>query len=404
MASTHRASTLPAARALCALLLALAACRAAEPVPRDGDASGDPGQGEVEVAGARGGWQARLVLDRAPVGIWTVRAVPFLPRYGTPEVVALDDLGRCHVLIPYSGKWTPLSCIEDGRWLGALAAADVDPRVPGGELYVGGQAGNLYQVIGHAEGSLEARRIAAFPGQELHTLVAGPLDPRVEGPVLFAFTHPGGLHRLRPTGPHGGFESELLEELPGRVRDAVVLDAGPGGARIATASRDGRVAILVTEPGGMRWETVHTAPMGAGRLALAAPRAGQGMLLYSTRDDGRVLRHELADGGSWRTETIYLGPQGPRGLAAGRFHADPKVESVAVFGYSREVVLLTREGAAWRAETVFVDQDKGHWLEVAELDGRNGTDELLCTGYGGRVVLLARPAGYGLEPGPALGP
>src|SRR5690606_21673960 len=96
-------------------------------------------------------------------------------------------------------------------------------------------------------------------------------------------------------------------------------------------------------------------PMGVGRLALAPAREGSGTVLYSTRDDGRVLRHAEGAGGAWETTTVYIGPQGPRGLAAGRFHADPEVESVAVFGYSREVVLLTREGEQWSAETIFVD-------------------------------------------------
>lgn len=399
----HEDSRRGALRLGCFLLplLALGACRTSG----TGDRDDAPAAGS-RVSGTRGDWRAELVLDRGTVGIWRVGAVPFLPRFGTPEVIALDDAGRCSVVVPYSGKWTALTAVEDGRWLGALACGDVDPRVPDAELYVGGQAGNLYQVVGHASGPLAARLIARFPGEELHTLVAGVLDPRVEGGVLLAFTSPGGLYRLQPTGVDGGFESELLEPLAGRVRDALVLSSDAEGTRLATASRDGRVAILNLGADGATWDTIHDAPMGAGRLAMAPARADRGTVLYSTRDDGRVLRHEESSSGTWSTETIYVGPQGPRGLAAGRFTVvaggTEAVESVAVFGYSSEVVVLSRDGAAWRAETIFVDRDKGHWLEAAELDGRNGTDELLATGYGGRVVLLARPPGYGLPPGAAL--
>lgn len=388
---------------LLALLLALLppACRASSPAAPPSEGPPVPG---ARLEGARAGWQAELVLETAPAGIWTVQALPFLARYGTPEVVALDDRGRCHVLIPYSGRWTALTGPEDGRWLGALACVDLDPRLPGPELYVGGQSGNLYQVVVHRDGPLEQRRIARFAGEELHTLVAGELDPRVPGAVLLAFTGSGTAHRLRPGSQDGAFQVDVLIDLPGRVRDALVLEEGPGGSRIALASRDGTLSILRIEAQGPRLEVLHAEPMGVGRIARAPARPDSGTVLYSTRDDGRVLRHAEGPDGVFETTTIHVGPQGPRGLATGPFHDDPDLESVAVFGYSAEAVMLTREGELWRAETIFVDRDKGHWLSSAELDGRNGTRELLASGFGGRVVLLRRPPGYALPLGPALTP
>jgi len=134
--------------------------------------------------------------------------------------------------------------------------------------------------------------------------------------------------------------------------------------------------------------------MGMGRIALRPTRPGAPLVLYTTLDDGRIVRHEETTNG-WRAETIYLGPQGPRGIAAGRFDADPEVETVAVFGYGKKVELLTRGDTRWTAETLFEDEDKGHWLCTAEVDGRNATRELVASGFGGRVVLLTRPPGYG---------
>jgi len=384
------------------VLLALVAACASRGRRHDGVAGdGDPARGEVVLPGAAEGWRATLVLDEAPTGIWTVRALPVLAHTATPELVGLDDRGRCHVCISYSGKWTPRTLVEDGGWLGALAHGDVDPRLAGAELYAGGERGNLYQVVAHPHGALDCRLIAHLPGRELHTLLAGELDPGSPGPELLAFTRPGGLFRITPTGPDGTFETTALGDLPGRVRDALVLPPSPrdGTAtpRMATVSRSGELALLELDADGPRWTAIESGPMGRGRLARAPSRAGEPLVLYSTLDDGRVQRHaERADGG-WRTETIYAGPQGPRGLAAGRFHADPELESVAVFGYSRDVRLLTRTADGWQVEPVFRDLDRGHWLERAELDGRNGTDELVTSGYAGRIVLLARPPGYGSD-------
>ncbi|MFV1959292.1 MAG: hypothetical protein ACC662_07750, partial [Planctomycetota bacterium] len=153
---------------------------------------GDPREGEVPLPAAEG-WQARLVLDNQGVGVWTVKSFPVFPQLACPEVVALDDRGRCLVLTNYSGKWAALETIREGVWLGGLAFGDVDPRIPGTELYTGSQTGNLYQVLAHAEGYLEHRRIARIEGRAVNTLVAGELDGR-PGRELLLFTWPGGLY------------------------------------------------------------------------------------------------------------------------------------------------------------------------------------------------------------------
>ncbi len=356
----------------------------------------DPRFGEVPLE-AEGGWKASLVLDNGKTGIWTVRSFPIFTQYAAPEVVGLDDEGVAHVLVSYSGKWFPRRVIHDGRWLGGIAFGDIDPRILGGELYLGGQKGHLFQVLPHDDGGLSGRRIASFPGREIHTIVAGDLDAGSPGREVLVFTRPGALYLVTPTGKDGTFVSRKLAELPGRYRDAAVLPASGGGSpRIAAVSRSGTLDLFTVFRGKVERKTVFRSAMGMGRLALR--RGSLPPVLYATLDDGRILRFEEGEGGRWKKETIYLGPQGMRGCVAGRFDADPEVETVAVFGYSKKVQLLSRKkGGRWKAETIFVDRDKGHWLEVAELDGRNGTEEILGSGYGGRIFLLSRPPGYGLS-------
>lgn len=351
----------------------------------------DPSLAEVPLE-AHAGWRASLVLDVGETGVWCVRAFDVFETYATPELVGLDDAGRCHVLVGYSGKWTPLSRVHDGKWLGCAAHDDVDPRADGRELYVAGQGGNVYQLRAYPHGALDARLVAHLPGREVHTLLAGDLDPRQPGRELLAFTRPGGLFRLAPTAADGAFETAFLGELPGRVREALVLPDG----RIATVSRDGHLRLVSLTRSGLRSEVLHEESMGMGRIA-RRDDAGP-TVLYLTLDDGRVLRLEESSNG-WTSETIYAGAQGPRGLVSGRFTEDPADECVAVFGYSGRVQLLTRRAdGPWSVETIFSDRDRGHWLEAAELDGRNGTDELVASGYSGRIVLIARPPGYGRSP------
>ncbi|MHC4137344.1 MAG: hypothetical protein ACYS0K_20535, partial [Planctomycetota bacterium] len=88
-----------------------AAPEAAAPRP-----AADPRQGAVPLP-AEEGWRAQLVIDQGDVGIWTVKAFPIFDSVGSDELVALDDSGRCLILIPYSGRWTTLECIHEGAWL-----------------------------------------------------------------------------------------------------------------------------------------------------------------------------------------------------------------------------------------------------------------------------------------------
>ena len=358
-------------------------------------AKADPAKAEVSLP-ALAGWNATLVLDNAGVGIWTVEAFPVIPQSGTLEIVGLDDLGRAQICSGYSGKWTPTSVVSDGKWLGGLAHGEVDPRIEGSETYVGSQQGNLYQIVAWPHGVLDYRLIAHLPGREIHTLVAGEVDAANAGPELIVFTRPGGVYRVTPTGAHGTFEVKDLGDYDGRVRQALVLPAiGDEPPELATVSHNGRLEMLQLTTQGPRWRVVYRDAMGLSRIARRPSPDGAPLVLYTSHDDGRILRHERRPDDLWETETIYHGPQGPRGVVAGAFAESADVETVAIFGYSRKVELLTRAPDGWQTELIFEDLDKGHWLATAELDGRNGTREIITSGYSGRVVMLSRPPGFG---------
>lgn len=370
-------------------------------------------QGETTLAvplEAAPGWNAERI-HKSDGGVWYARIDKVVDSFGANEVIVGDDKGRLLLLSVYSGQWTAHHVVCDGQWLAPTCSSDVDPRVPGRELYAAGKSGSVHRVVlvpePFARFRLASREIGHAAGEEFHAVVAADLEPG--GPAeLLAFGISGACFQLVAEATGEAFSMRLVATLPGRVRDVVVEPGAHGApARLYAVARSGDWLRLQLHDGRLHQEVLRHEDCGLGRIAMAKQWPG---VFYLTRDDGLVLRLRLEADGRIVREPIFAGGQGLRGVAAGRFFADGR-EAIAVYGYDRTVRLVSRvDGGAWQAETVFVSAQRGHWLAVGELDGRNGTDELVATGFDGDVVLLARPPGHALPgvalpaPAPALEP
>lgn len=358
-----------------------------------------PSEGEVPVVAAPD-WRGTLIYN-GDAGVWYLQVDKLVAVYGHDEVVATDDKGRVLVLSVYSGKWTETWTTPDGQWLAPTRPADVDPRIPGEELYAAGKGGNVHQLtlqpLPFGKFSLQSKEIGHAAGEEFHAVLAADVDAARPGCELLAFGITGTVYQLRAVDDGIGFSMVELAELPGRVRDtAVVRDPRTGANMIVAASRSGDLLQLRLAAGALQSTVLAHETSGLGRLSVRPVGEGEGTVLYVTRDDGVLLRFQIGADGRAVRELIFAGEQGLRGVAAGRFHEDGR-EAVAVYGYGRAVHLITRGPAGgWQAETIWKSLQQGHWLTVGELDGRNSTDELVCSGFDGQVVLLARPVGYGL--------
>lgn len=363
---------------------------------------------EQESVAAAPGWTGQ-VIHSGPDGVWYARVAEFVDAYGPPEVLVTDDAGRVLVLTPYSGKWTARSVIPDRQWLALNTPAAVDPAAPGSQLYVAGRAGNVHQVVvqedAFGDWSLRSRELGHAAGEEFHAVVAGDLDPERPGGEVLAFGITGAVYLLHPGAGEEAtrpFEMRRVGTALGRVRDTVLRDT-TGGPCVLGVSRAGHLLEFRLRAGALEQRTLLREPMGLGRIA-RGPAQGPGSgALWVTRDDGVLLRLELADDGGLTRERVFVGDQGLRGVAVGRFHT-PAREAVAVYGYGSKVQVVSRADpdSPWEVETLYDNPDRGHWLAVGELDGRNATDEIIATGFGGRVVLLARPVGYGVEAAAAV--
>jgi len=342
------------------------------------------------------GWRAQTIHD-GEAGVWYAHVDQVVEDYAPPEVIATDDDGRFFVFTVYSGNWTAHSCIADGQWLAPSRPADVDPRVPGRELYAAGRGGSVHRITlrdqPFARFSLESREIGHVGGEEFHTVLAAEFSPQSNDELL-VFAISGAVFRVVPRDEGDGFDLVKVGSVAGRVRDALVARLpGSDSATVLGVSRRGDLIAMQLRQGGLISQVLMHEDNGLGRIA-ASPVDG---VFYVTRDDGVLLRVAIDEDGGVTREPILATDQGLRGVAAGRFFADGR-EAVAVYGYNRIVQLVSRvDGGKWQVEDIYTGAQKGHWLTVGELDGRNATDELIATGFDGEIVLLSRPAGYGMS-------
>ena len=341
----------------------------------------------------REGWEARAWLDQGTVGVWTVQCLDVVPDYAGPEVVAVDDKGRLHILFTYSGRMYSWQVVEDREWLGGVWLADVDPAIPGPELYTGGRRGNLYQIVWKPWAAFSVVSPCHVNG-ELNNVVAADFEPSRPGLELIGFLHPRGIVRFRPENQ---FAPEEVNADAIRLRDAAVFRDGDRDSAMV-ASRDGTLGVLrAGNDGKYAIDVIARRSNGFGRVTKSPWTENGFPVFFAGCDDGAVLRVSRDASGRFVARDIWVGTRGVRGVAADVFGADPAQETVAVFGYGREIVMLERtQGGTFGATTVFTDREKGHWLCAGELDDRNSTRELVACGFGGRVVVLSRTPGFGV--------
>jgi hypothetical protein len=282
------------------------------------------------------GWRAERI-HKSDGGVWYAHIDKVVDAYGQNEVIAGDDKGRLLLLTVYSGQWTAHSVVCDGQWLAPTCSSDVDPRVPGRELYAGGKSGTVHRVVLRREPfarfHLESIEIGHAAAEEFHAVVAADLVPGGSEELL-AFGITGATFQLSAEATGDAFTMRRVATLPGRVRN-VVVEPGPGGgpASVFGVARSGDWLRLQLRGDALHHEVLLHEDCGLGRIAKAKGLPG---VFYLTRDDGVVLRVQIGAGGVVAREPIFAGGQGLRGIASGRFFADGR-EAVAAYGYDKTV-------------------------------------------------------------------
>jgi hypothetical protein len=304
-----------------------------------------------------------------------------------PQAVSVDQAGD--VALVHFGPGGPRSEVvyRNGTELTGLAIGDVDPSVPGPEIYVGGymhdekgeqKGGAVYQIVPGPQPRV--REIYTGPAYVHSIEIAGPRE-------LLVSTYAGEVHQVEL----GGSDHLLYADAPGadverpKIKDVGLLVDPAGSPRheALVAFKTGRLLYLdLAHPEAAR--VVHEEQGGLSRIT-PDPEGGA----YVTGYFGRLL-HFRREGAQWRFDVLEQEgvDSGLRGAVLGRFPAGGATAHIAVFGFHKLCRALVARAGVLDPFTLYVDIDRGHTIEAADLVPGNAADELLIGGYSKRVTLL----------------
>lgn len=372
----------PRRAAITIVLASLAGCAAPGARPRESTREWEP----VVV------WSGKDAFERVRVG----RPDPSDPKL---QIVGVDQGGNV-VLVHYDGGAPRAGVIHrHPSELTGLVVDDVDPDVPGEEIYVGGaesgeSGGSVTQLV-VTSGGARARRIWTG-GAYVHSIER--VDAGGGRPAgLLVSTYAGEIHRLAPTAAPQPWSDQLLFKDPPasdvetpKIKDAAFLRTKGGGprTRALVAFKTGRLLLLdLDHPEAVR--VLLNEPGGLSRVTADADGGA-----YVTGYAGRAL-HFAPDGADFKVEELDRegATSGLRGIVVGRFPLPQGgTAPLALFGFHALVRALTPSFGAWDVTTLYRDVDRGHTIEAADLVPGNDADELIVSGYSKRItVLVARP-------------
>ena len=354
-----------------------------------------------------------LEVSWQPVVCYQARAAVERIRCGRPDAsdpalqaVSVDQIGDVALMRFAAGVPRADLIYQHGCELTGLALGDIDPAVPGEEIYVGGfasgtgregQGGAVVQLVVSAgpHGGTAVRRIyegAAY----VHSIERVEPQAPGAGRQLLVSTYDGEIHLLTPVAGNGPWQDRLIHREPPsddpealKVKDAAFL-RDPGGRpphEVLVAFKTSRLLHLdLDRPQEAR--SIHEEPGGLSRVT-PDPDGGA----YVTGYFGRVL-HFVRSPEGLKLEVVEQEgtDSGLRGLVLGTFPVTGGEAQMVVFGFHKLARALVQRLGVLDPVTLYVDLDRGHTIEAADLVPGNAADELLLGGYSQRVTMLVSTA------------
>ena len=346
-------------------------------------------------------WRA-VVVHRTTAPIERIRTGHPDPTDAHLQAVSVDQAGE--VALMHFDREEPRAEVlyRNGTELTGLAIADVDPTIPGEEIYVGGylpgktgeeDGGAVYQIAVSADPSERVLVQRIWTGKVyVHSLEIVEPQQAGAGRSLLVSTYAGRIHSLEPAG--AAWRDTLLhtEPLSADPEKNKIKDVG---FLVDTTGQPRHLALVAFKGGRlMRFDLhhpeaaafVHEEPGGLSRVT---PDAEGGA--YVTGYAGRLM-HFTPNGDGFAMQVLDQegADSGLRGAVLGTFPVTGGTAHLAVFGFHKLCRALVPRLGVLDPYTLYVDVDKGHTLDAADLVPGNGSDEILLGGYSRCITMLTR--------------
>jgi hypothetical protein len=296
------------------------------------------------------------------------------------EVAGASESGEIVLVRFPKGKPEATVLLRHGHEMTGLLVADIDPALPGAELYAGGSArggddnGVVFQ-FHFAGGKMGTRRLLETDGY-VHAMARLDGDP----PRLVVTTYSGRVLLATPDPDKWALRAIHEEPRDLGVEGLKIKDVrtGPFAGRpartILFAAKSGRIVLLDPDDAS-KTELCRIEEGGVARLSDVDDGG-----IWVACNDGRLLRLDR-DG----AREVFRSSEALRGAVVGRFAVPGGEARLAVYGYDRVCRAIRVEGGDF---PLFTDSERGHWLAAGDLVPGNGSDELALAILSGRILIL----------------
>ncbi len=304
------------------------------------------------------------------------------------EVVCVSKSGKATLAWGTAGNWT-VETIYSDLPLARVAVGNVDPD-PGLEIYLGCDV-PTGDVIGIKwDGSQWVERAVFTDIDKNRGVWTGDVDPNIPGNELYSFGYSRRLVQI--TGSFAGgwnYKDLFLDTARGHEIRIGDLRSDIPGNEIAIVGYSNNMTMVYPS------EWVYDHPF-IGTDAIDGMAIGEvysdkaGFETVITSRDGGVYLNYL-ENGQWKNEKVWQSPGQQLTPAIGDIRPDKTGNEILVVGLSSgtedlnpgagTATVLYRDGSTWKSERAYTDEKLIHGCDVGDLDPTRPGVEIIYTTF-----------------------
>ncbi|MGA1848805.1 MAG: hypothetical protein ACMUHB_05635, partial [Thermoplasmatota archaeon] len=343
----------------------------------------------------KGAWNSSEIFEEEG-NVRKVVIADILPSHPGNEMVAVSKAGNVTVAYGNKDDWTvDVIYSNPDEPFARIAVGDVDPAVPGLEIYGGT---DTFKVFGFKRSgdSWTSHEIFVDTNKNRGVWVAD-VDPNIDGNELYSYGYSTKLVQI--TGSFaGGWNTRELWNDVARGHEIRIGDLDPTNdfKEIALVGYAANVSII--KPSGWVNDVPFKGTDPIDGIAIGNTDADSQLeLVWVSRDQKTYMGH-YDDAGDFSYEAIWTAGGQQLTPAIGDLRSDIPGNEIIVVGLSSgteddnpgdgTATVLTKSGTTWTPERAYTDPQLIHGADIGDLDPTIPGEEAVVTTFSHKAIMI----------------